>query len=205
MDISGRDSAPLSSKNASKAALCAASSTCTNSSGASRWSRNATKVKRKLDTIVATPILAEMASKRAISARLSPGNCWRVSAQNHCQIGPRAARCIMDSARAATTGRAKAAPISKQANRAKAAISPCATSAKTIAPSNNAAAAPICKRSRRPEAITQARGRTLASKGIRAICQMRPAKAAAVPSTAINRPDSHHSARNCKVPDTCAP
>ena len=54
-------------------------------------------------------------------------------------------------------------------------------------------------------AIAQARGWTAESKGICIICQIRTASAIPAPKKASPIPDSHHSGRKLKVPDTRAP
>ena len=49
--------------------------------------RKLEKKVKKLETIVETPMLADTASNNAINARLKPGNCCRVSAQNQSHKG----------------------------------------------------------------------------------------------------------------------
>ena len=87
VDIRGKTSRPRSERKAFNSELWALLVTCKKSSGARRWSKKLTNVNLKLDTIVETPMLADTASNKAISARLKPGNCCRVSAQNQFHMG----------------------------------------------------------------------------------------------------------------------
>ena len=155
--------------------------------------------------MVATPILAEIANSSAISARLNPGNCWRVSAQNQRVTASVLRPSAATSSGRMSTGNNRAAPTSRQPKRANPAASPLPTQASTPAQSNNATAAAPCTRSPWPAAIAQARGRALLRSGMRAICQSRPLAAASAPMTAMASPDSPQEARKSNAPETSAP
>ena len=53
--------------------------------------------------------------------------------------------------------------------------------------------------------MTHARGLTLAKSGIFTICQIRLERAAAVPTNARSKPDTHQEALNSSVPEISAP
>jgi len=65
-------------------------------------------------------MLAASARSRAISARLSAGNCWRLSATNHCANGRRACRARPASNSASTPDNDNAAASNSAASRLKA-------------------------------------------------------------------------------------
>ena len=162
-------------------------------------------VRRKLLTMVDTPTFAAIANSNAASASDRPGNCCRVSAQNHCARTPRDSLSAIASTRSRISGSASAAPISIDPSRAKPATSPCAVSASAPAATSRTSASAPCTRADRPAAMLSARGEPPASSGRRASRQNAAAEAMAVPPNAIARPDAHQTGRNCSVPATVAP
>ena len=150
-------------------------------------------------------MLADTASNRAISARLRPGNCCLVSAQNHTQIGATVYLCNRVKIPEINAGKANAAPISKHPSNAKPASSPSQIRASGTVVHSKTSAAIECTLNRDAVASTHARGLILAKIGICAICQIWLESAAAVPTRARNRPDTHQEVRSSSVPEICAP
>ncbi|MCY1431203.1 hypothetical protein D9M71_471660 [compost metagenome] len=64
-----------------------------------------------------TPTLAASASSKAISARLNAGNCWRLSAMNHCANGRRKKRASQANAPSSNVGNSSAKASSSAASR----------------------------------------------------------------------------------------
>ncbi|MNM85694.1 hypothetical protein D3C81_978230 [compost metagenome] len=67
-----------------------------------------------------TPTLAASASNSAISAKLSAGSCWRLSATNHCAKGRRQYRVSKARARSSKAGNSSAAASNSPASMANA-------------------------------------------------------------------------------------